>query len=318
MDRGTKAKVKTKERHITIIIVPSAGGNSKALKIYYPKLIVSAMLCMILCGVLTAGVFARDLLQENHELRANNIELHEVNRAQLQIIKKNDQQIKDITDNNLLMKEKIQQLADLYEEIVQKYKGITEKYIVTAETQTLASRADGRSDKSFVSDLISLQSKIMEASSILALESSNDVLLDARLLLDRFAEALPDFVPLQGRISDRFGYREDPFWKIQRFHSGLDIAAPYGSEIRAAGAGKVVFAGRKGGYGNLVIIDHGYGITTYYGHASRLLVKEGQKVEKGEIIARVGSTGRSTGPHLHFEIRINDVPVDPLNYISLD
>jgi len=165
--------------------------------------------------------------------------------------------------------------------------------------------------------MVNLQNKIMEINSILMLESSSGVLSDARLLVEHFAEALPDFTPLQGRISDRFGYREDPFRKNKQFHSGIDIAAPYGSDIRAAGTGRVVFAGRKGGYGNLVIIDHGYGIKTYYAHASKLLVKEGQRVGKGEVIAKVGSTGRSTGPHLHFEIRINDVPIDPLKYIDL-
>ena len=80
----------------------------------------------------------------------------------------------------------------------------------------------------------------------------------------------------------------------------------------------MVFAGRKGGYGNLVILDHGYGIQTYYAHASRLLVEVDQEVEKGEVIAKVGSTGRSTGPHLHFEVRINDVPIDPLKYITVE
>lgn len=187
-----------------------------------------------------------------------------------------------------------------------------------AETQTLASRSDTRNDKSFISDIITLQNKIMEIKSVLMLGPSDEAISDARLLLDHFAKALPDFIPLQGRISDGFGYREDPFTKEQQFHSGIDIAAPYGGDVRAAGAGKVVFVGRKGGYGKLVVIDHGYGITTYYGHASKLLVKEGQQVGKGEVIAKVGSTGRSTGPHLHFEIRINDVPINPLKYITLE
>ncbi len=319
MNRGTKAKVKTKERHVTVIIVPYAGGNLKTLKIYYPQLIIPAILCIILCGALMAGIFTRSLMRENAELRANNIQLHEVSRIQLQAIKEDDQQIEDITRDYLYMVEKVQEVAELYKDIVQKYKEITEIYLGMAEEQTLTSRGDDRTDKNFVSELVSLQNKITEANSILMLESSDDALSDARLLLEHFAEALPDLVPVQGsRVSDWFGYRDDPFLKNQRFHSGLDIAAPYGNDIWAAGRGKVVFAGRRGGYGNLVIIDHGYGIKTYYGHASKLLVKEGQDVEKGEVIAKVGSTGRSTGPHLHFEVRINDIPVDPLNYISLD
>ena len=137
-------------------------------------------------------------------------------------------------------------------------------------------------------------------------------------MLDGFAEALPDFTPVQGRITDRFGERIDPFTRKQQQHKGLDIAAPYGSDIMAAGKGKVVFAGRKGAYGNLIIIEHGYGIITYYAHASKLLVEAGQEVNKGEVIARIGSTGRSTAPHLHFEVRINNEPVDPLKYITVE
>jgi len=99
MNKSTKAKVKTKERHITILIVPPAGGNLKAVKIYYPKLVISAVLCIILCGTLMAGTFARNLIHENDELRANNIQLHEVNRAEFQVIKENEREIKDIQQN---------------------------------------------------------------------------------------------------------------------------------------------------------------------------------------------------------------------------
>ncbi|HCW51563.1 MAG TPA: peptidase M23, partial [Clostridiales bacterium] len=97
-----------------------------------------------------------------------------------------------------------------------------------------------------------------------------------------------------------------------RFHHGIDIGAPYGSYIRAARAGRVVFAGWKGGYGYTVILDHGDGVTTLYAHTSRLLVRYGQWVETGQVIAKVGSTGYSTGPHLHFEVRVNGVSVNPL------
>jgi methyl-accepting chemotaxis protein len=101
-----------------------------------------------------------------------------------------------------------------------------------------------------------------------------------------------------------------------RLHEGIDVAASSGDDIRASASGKVTFAGVYNGYGRTVIIDHGNGISTLYGHSSKLLVKEGQTVSKGELIAKVGSSGRSTGPHLHFEIRINGEPVDPLNYLD--
>ena len=98
-------------------------------------------------------------------------------------------------------------------------------------------------------------------------------------------------------------------------HYGLDIAVPTGTPIRAAAAGRVTFAGRRGGYGYLVIIDHGKGVETRYAHNSKLLVSAGDRVERGQIIARSGNTGNSTGPHLHFEIRYRAKAVDPYKYL---
>lgn len=121
--------------------------------------------------------------------------------------------------------------------------------------------------------------------------------------------------PTQGYISSPFGYRIHPIYGVNRFHTGIDIAAPTGRSIAAADSGEVVFAGYWGGYGKATIIDHGKGYSTVYAHQSRILVGKGQVVSKGEIIGSVGSTGWSTGPHLHFEVRINGKPVNPLGYL---
>ena len=120
--------------------------------------------------------------------------------------------------------------------------------------------------------------------------------------------------PNDGEITSGFGWRMHPILGYQRFHSGVDFGADYGSTIRAADRGVVIFAGWYGGYGNAVIIDHGNNITTLYGHSSGLYVSEGQAIERGQPIAAVGSTGLSTGPHLHFEVRQNGEPVDPMAY----
>ncbi|WP_392481442.1 murein hydrolase activator EnvC family protein [Nostoc sp. C110] len=121
--------------------------------------------------------------------------------------------------------------------------------------------------------------------------------------------------PSDASTSSPFGWRVHPILGYRRFHAGLDFAASYGSKIRAADSGRVIFAGWYGGYGRAVIIDHGNGITTLYGHTSELYVSEGQAVERGQAIGAVGSTGFSTGPHLHFEVRRNGTPVDPANYL---
>ncbi|MBF0273988.1 MAG: M23 family metallopeptidase [Nitrospinae bacterium] len=125
----------------------------------------------------------------------------------------------------------------------------------------------------------------------------------------------PSIWPVKGWITSGFGYRSSPFNGIRKMHEGIDIVAKRGTPVIAPAAGVVVKAGRVNGYGLLVEIKHGYGLLTKYGHNSKLLVKEGQKVKRGQIISKVGSSGRSTGPHLHYEVVLNGVPINPLNYI---
>lgn len=122
-------------------------------------------------------------------------------------------------------------------------------------------------------------------------------------------------VPASGRRSSGFGMRRHPVLGATRMHNGIDIAAPTGTAIRASASGTVVTATSMRGYGNTVVIDHGGGFSTLYGHCSRLFVRAGQRVNQGDRIAAVGSTGLSTGPHLHFEIRINGRPVNPASYL---
>lgn len=121
--------------------------------------------------------------------------------------------------------------------------------------------------------------------------------------------------PVAGRISSPFGWRRDPFSGRRDFHTGLDIRAPSGRTIVAAKAGTVVYSGWMGGYGRVIVINHGGGYTTLYAHCSKLLVAKGRKVSAGQAIARVGSSGRSTGPHLHFEVRLNNSPTNPLKIL---
>lgn len=124
--------------------------------------------------------------------------------------------------------------------------------------------------------------------------------------------------PIGGRgwVTSEFGYRRSPFRRVIRFHEGIDVASPRGTPVVSAAKGVVVYAGPHGGLGRTVIIAHEAGVSSVYGHASKLLVRKGQWIERGTLIARVGSTGRSTGPHLHYEIHVDGVPVNPLNYYT--
>ena len=121
--------------------------------------------------------------------------------------------------------------------------------------------------------------------------------------------------PISGSITSNFGWRVHPITGIRRLHAGIDIGGDYGQIIHAAAGGIVSYAGWISGYGNAVIIDHGGGISTLYGHSQKLLVREGQSVAQGDAIAEVGSTGNSTGPHCHFEVRRGGEPVNPLSYL---
>lgn len=122
--------------------------------------------------------------------------------------------------------------------------------------------------------------------------------------------------PASGPVTSGFGYRRHPVLGTSRLHAGLDIGASYGTDIWASKGGVVILAGWNGGYGNCVMIDHGDGVVTLYGHMSSILVSDGESVSQGQVIGLIGSTGMSTGPHLHFETRVGGSPENPLNYIG--
>lgn len=126
--------------------------------------------------------------------------------------------------------------------------------------------------------------------------------------------ATPTIFPVKGLITAGYGYRKSPFTGKRELHEGLDIAAPYGSPIVATADGIVTFAGPLAAYGNVVFVDHGHAFSTFYGHCSSYRVREGQRVRRGEVIAYIGTTGRTTGPHVHYEVHVNGIISNPLKY----
>ncbi|PLX10275.1 MAG: peptidase M23 [Marinilabiliales bacterium] len=140
---------------------------------------------------------------------------------------------------------------------------------------------------------------------------------------EKMLASLPAIQPVNNtdlkRIASYFGYRIDPIYKVNKFHAGIDFSAPQGTEIVATGDGRVLKVKHsKRGYGNTIEIDHGYGYTTFYAHNSKIHVKKGEKVKRGQLIAEVGNTGKSTAPHLHYEVRKNNRTVNPIYYFFND
>ncbi len=131
------------------------------------------------------------------------------------------------------------------------------------------------------------------------------------------ANSAPNLWPVEGQVTGSFGERIDPFNGEGAFHSGVDIGSGFGARVIAPADGVVTFSETLGGYGKALIIDHGNGISTRYGHLSGYAVTAGQAVHRGDVIAYVGDSGRSTGPHLHYEVRINDTPVNPYKYLRM-
>jgi murein DD-endopeptidase MepM/ murein hydrolase activator NlpD len=138
-----------------------------------------------------------------------------------------------------------------------------------------------------------------------------EVFEDQKVLL----ASTPSVWPVRGYLSAGFGNRVDPFTGLRDFHPGIDISTPIGTKVHAPADGVVIFCGAKGGYGNALVVDHGYGVVTRYAHLDAYNVKPGQRVRRGDVIAFVGNTGRSTAPHLHYEVWVNDRTLNPIQYI---
>ena len=168
---------------------------------------------------------------------------------------------------------------------------------------------------------LSLKVDVLEKELYVQAKSYDEVLELAKTQEIRM-ENIPAIQPVLNkdlkRVASGYGVRIDPVYHVRKFHQGMDFTAPTGTEVFATGNAKVSFVGWKQGYGNTVILDHGFGYQTLYAHLFKALVRKGQKVRRSDIIALVGNTGKSTGPHLHYDVRLHGKPVDPRNYYFYD
>lgn len=300
----------------TLMIVPHAPLKSvKSVK--FPKWIVSSF---VIINIVILGVvctFAMSYYSLNKNLDAKNTEYQALqddkanDEKQLDKYKANEQEIKD----------RIETLKDLEDKVndIIKSKGAAPQS--NSSVPKLASRGGPVSEqlmdnKSFdtepqtITDLLGSVDTLVEEVNQKEAELNSAIKQEQDRILA--LRAIPSVFPVNGTITSRFAYRKNPFGSGYEFHTGVDIANSKGTPIKAAADGVVIEAGwNSGGYGNLVMIDHGNGYVSLYGHNSKIAVKVGQRVERGQVISYMGSTGRSTGNHCHFEIRYHGKPIDP-------
>ncbi len=206
---------------------------------------------------------------------------------------------------------KFKELKSLYDKKIAASLGLERSYLLTKQWSDLARRSFALSN-----DYAKFDFKYAQIKDVVSAIEGNIHNLD-QFLLDKesFLNSTPTIIPADGWITSYFGQRMSPWAGRLKMHEGLDVGAPYGTPVVAPADGIVTFSGEKAGFGKFVQVDHGYGMETLYAHNQSLHVRSGQKVKRGALLAAVGNTGHSTGPHLHYEVRVNGIAVDPLYFI---
>lgn len=203
------------------------------------------------------------------------------------------------------------ELKSLYDKKIASSFGLTQKYHITRKFSDLIKKSLELSGEYAEFDYKFKIIKSVATDLEEKLHELDQYILDKESIL----RSTPSIMPTAGWITSYFGHRISPTAGVLKMHEGLDIGASYGTPIKTPADGIVTYAGRKPGFGLFVQVDHGYGIETIYAHAQEIITKNGEQVKRGDLLARVGSTGGSTGPHLHYEVRVNGIPVDPLYFI---
>ncbi len=320
-----------KQNYWTLVVIPHSQERVTNWRI--PRWAIQGLFLLCLVSIISVTYLVVSYQAVRKEVKRLEY-LDVVNAQQGQEIKKLQQQALD-------MQQKLQEVADLDRQ-VREMVGLKANSQTTRVPPTSVSRSEGSMELLAAEEASGEQWLLQEdeqsgvyvmseeMASIKEIEQeleAIDLLAEMQAahlenlkkeVSDRLAylAAIPSRWPLSGRITSPYGWRRSPFGGTKReFHDGLDIAGRVGDPVVATGGGKVVFAGWRSGYGQMVTIDHGYGYRTSYAHNSKILVKVGQTVKRGDVISRVGSTGRSTGPHLHYTVEYNGKIIDPLKVL---
>jgi len=290
------------KKFYTFLIFPGAHG--KLHKIRLPFYFVHTILACSVVGIMTiaalANSYARMLLKVSNY---NNL------RSQSEALKSQNRSLENVVTTENAKLDSLQSLAS---EVALTYGfGQTRRPHFPEAALSLATQSNSSLESSYRASVYAFN--LIKNSSLTP--SRKPTTLGFFSSPDLGRDSVPNLWPVRGRLTEGFGQRQDPFSGEGVFHSGVDISTAFGTKVECPGDGIVLSAGWDAGYGNAIMLDHGYGLTTRYGHLSKIFVVVGQEVKRGEVIGAVGMTGRTTGPHLHYEVIVNDTPVNPMKYL---
>lgn len=314
-----------RDRFLTLMVIPER--TRKVHKLVVPffaiKLTVTlvslAFISLMFIGIDYVRVLGQ--IAENKRLKGENFKL----RQEVQLIRNKVDNMEFTIERVRNYAKKLQVLTGQTEKSPRARSGTSRKRLEKTEEERAPASEEGELESNLrlptqepkAETVETLDSRVsgMEVMTITVqtqLAGLEDYLFSRRAI----AKATPSIVPIPGYVSSSFGYRFHPLDGRRRLHHGVDIVAEPGTPVRAPAPGTVVFSGYKSGYGKVVVVDHGFGIRTLFAHNSKLFVNRGVVVKRGDVISQVGSTGHSTGPHLHYEIRKNGRPVNPAPFLQ--
>ncbi len=310
------------KRCFTIMVVPHTEESTFSLRI--PLFVVQLLVAFLVLVVAGVGVLGYSYIKTAAEAEEVDL-LRQINRAQ-------QDEINALAVETEKMVEQIQSIDELVDFVTNKLDLDPEDINNEVENQSFNGHtmSEYETENPGEAGVVSLQRSYSSRSAsegVLDRASDNIVLLQSILpersdTLDSVgeyvvqADAKPSVWPCRGRMISGFGMRSIPYSSGYQFHTGVDIVGAYGTDIWASADGEVTFTGYRGSYGNIVIIDHGYGYETYYAHLSGFAVTAGDFVERNQVVGYMGASGRTTGTHLHYEVHYNGSPVNPYNYMK--
>ena len=303
------------EPRLCIVIIPR---TQKVKRIVIPDWLPKFIMALIVTIGIVLAFYYNKISSFTNSLEAENINKNSTKyKLEKEIVnlekisKDKDQIILNLESNAIDAQEKIDEVDNIFMDVEKLQKQLEKKAGITTSSRSNATNRR--------TDLETLETDE-------SLEALKEILDEKEQELEKFIveidnqfkylASLPNLWPAQGKLRSKYGNRKDPFGKGTRFHKGIDIANSHGTSIKAAGSGTVTYSGTRSGYGRVVIIKHSSGYETLYAHNSQNLVRVGDKVKKGQVIAKMGSTGRSTGCHLHFEIHRNGNTINPLTVLN--